>query len=183
MKKKTSLTQRRPRQLFLDKSLKVSRVFGGGLLKNSNAKSARPISTKESMHIVLRSSLAKGSLSMLRANRASKIRECVEAQAKRFQVKIYQFSNVGNHLHILVKAGHRALFKSFLRSITGLIARITLGVQRGAAKSIKFWDYRPFTRIVAWKRDFKTVFFYLIQNTYEAAGWIPYKPRTYRSTA
>lgn len=168
---------RNNKQLLLDCSFKTKRFFGGSYLKNSNAKTARPISTKEAMHVVMRSSLANGRHSMLQKILAKKIRQTIDTQAKRFQIRIYGFANVGNHLHLLVRAPHRDLFKGFLRAISGLIARITLGVERGNAKSIKFWDQRPFTRIVSWKRDFIGVKKYVLQNFNEAMGFIPFSPR------
>ncbi|MDZ4660017.1 MAG: transposase [Pseudomonadota bacterium] len=180
MKRKKS-SGRKNQQLLLDQSFKFKRYFGGTLLKNSNAKTARPISTKEAMHIVMRSSLAKGKHSMLQKNLAHKIRMTIDMQAKRFHVKVYEFANVGNHIHLLVRASHRDLFKGFLRAISGLIARISLGVERGCAKALKFWDQRPFTRIVSWKRDFEGVKKYVVQNFNEAMGFIPFTPRKYMS--
>jgi len=202
MKKK--IRTRKNQQILLNQSFKIKKEFGGSLLRKSNAKTARPISTKEAMHIVLRSSLAKGQYSMLRKGTAQQIRHTVDKQAKQFGIRIYEYANVGNHIHILVHARHRVLFKSFLRSIAGLIARITLGAERGRAKltnlkntlkansklrsnselqdnSIlqKFWDQRPFTRIVTWKRDFMTVKKYVIQNFNEAMGFIAHQPRTW----
>ena len=135
------------------------------------------------MHIVLRSSLAKGKYSMLHKDKGKRIRQTIEAQAKRFHINIYEFANVGNHIHLLVKTHSRDLFKGFLRAISGLIARITLGVERGSAMALKFWDQRPFTRIVSWRKDFESVKQYVIQNFDEAMGFEPYKPRNYNSTA
>ena len=183
MPAKNKQKQRKAQQLLLDQSFKIRKDFGGSLLKKSHAKSARPLSTKEAMHIVLRSSVARGPLSMLKKETARKIAKALQAQAKQFHVKIYEFANVGNHLHLLVKASHRDLFKSFLRAISGLIARIVLGAERGQAKNLKFWDQRPFTRIVAWKKDFVGVKKYVIQNFNEAMGFTPYKPRKASSTA
>ena len=45
------------------------------------------------------------------------------------------------------------------------------------ASGLKFWDARPFTRIVEWGRDFKNFGFYILQNTLEATGFMPYQPR------
>ncbi|MEQ1666451.1 MAG: hypothetical protein ABL927_13865, partial [Bdellovibrionales bacterium] len=42
---------------------------------------------------------------------------------------------------------------------------------------IKFWDQRPFTRIVEWGRDFKNACSYLMQNSLEAIGFLEYKTR------
>ncbi len=183
MSKKTKIKYRKNQQLLLDQSFKIKKVFGGSLLNKSHAKIARPISTKEAMHVVLRSSLAKGKFSMLEKHRAKKIRYTIDQQAKKFGIKIYEVANVGNHIHMLVLATHRHLFKNFLRAISGIIARITLGVERGKSKALKFWDQRPFTRIVAWMRDFRRAQSYVIQNFNEAMGLVPYKPRKTISTA
>lgn len=208
MYKKSRYKKRKNQQLLLDQSFKVRKDFGGSLLKKSNAKIARPISTKKAMHVVLRSSLAKGKYSLLSPVRAKKIRHTIHAQAKLFQVKIYEFANVGNHLHLLVRATHKDLFKGFLRAICGLIARITLGAERGRARSgepelitsksefssalkstnentgtVKFWDQRPFTRIVEWRRDFAGVKKYVVQNFNEAMGFVAFKPQKKLSTA
>jgi len=177
MRRKQKISARKGQQLLLDQSFKIKREFGGSLLKKSHAKTARPISDKEAMHIVLKSTMAKGTYSMLNKDRPRRIRKSIDAQAKRFYVKIYEYANVGNHLHILVRASDRKLFKGFLRSISGLIARITLSAERGSAKKIKFWDQRPFTRIVSWAKDFSWVKAYVVQNFHEAMGWVPFKPR------
>ena len=41
----------------------------------------------------------------------------------------------------------------------------------------KFWQTRIYTRIVSWGRDFRAVIKYIIQNTKEALGLIPYQER------
>ncbi|MCC7404048.1 MAG: transposase [Bdellovibrionales bacterium] len=181
-------------QFLLSQEFSVKKEFGGALLKRSHAKNPRPISTKNAMHLTLRSSRAKGRHSFL-ANRArqvlieSKIRE----MAKKFGVSIYKLAIVGNHIHLLLRATSRRGFISFLRAITGIIARIVLGAERGRAQLAKrgtrskaegFWDQRPWTRVIAWMRDFANVKKYVKQNFREAMGFVPYKPRKkYSSTA
>ncbi|MFZ4404442.1 MAG: hypothetical protein ACOYOK_10105, partial [Pseudobdellovibrionaceae bacterium] len=94
-------------QLSFDSYLtKPLKEFGGSLLKKSNAKVARPISTKHAMHIVLRSDRAKGASSMLAAKNSKKIQRIIWNQAQRCGVRIYEYANVGNHLHLLLRAGH-----------------------------------------------------------------------------
>jgi REP element-mobilizing transposase RayT len=149
--------------------------FGGDFLKNSHAKVKRPISTKKAMHVVVRSTMAKGPLSLLRKNK--EISSIIYKQARESGVRIYHFANAGNHLHMVILASSRMAFKNFIRSVTGLIARLILKAQKGAAKSIQFWDKRPFSRILEWGRDFKITAKYLLQNTLEALGFIPYQPR------
>lgn len=158
--------------------LNATKHFGGMYLKNSNPKTKRTLSSKNSIHLVLRSSLAKGARSFLRHDR--EICGIVNAQAKKAGVKIYRQANAGNHLHLLILPHSRNAFNKFIRAVSGLIARLVLGVQRGSAKGIKFWDKRPFTQIVEWGKQYQTVCKYLLQNTLEALGFIPYLPRKRR---
>ena len=153
------------------------KLFGGSYLK-SNPKIKRPLSTRKSAHLVLRSLLAKGPMSLLRFER--EIRELVYKQGKKHGVKIYSFANAGNHLHFVILPSSRRAFNAFIRAISGVIARLVLGAERGSAKNIQFWEKRPFTRIVEWGREYTRVCGYLLQNTLEATGFIPYRPRKTR---
>lgn len=152
--------------------------FGGAYLNKGNPKKKRPISIKNSSHLVMRSLWAVGPRSLLRHD--EKIKEIVTAQAKVFGVKIYKRANGGNHLHMIVLPRSRIAFKGFIRAITGLIARTVLKAERGNPKGIQFWERRPFTRIVEWGRDYKRVCNYLLQDTLEALGFIDYQPRETR---
>jgi len=176
------------KQLLLDDEFQVEKEFGGARLKKSHAKKSRPIAIKKTMHLTLRSSKAKGEKSFrYDKNRIQKIDKVVRTQARKFGVDIYRFAIVGNHLHMLVKASYRRGFIAFLRSISGIIARIALGAERGRAKLREsargFWDQRPWTRILFTWTEFKNVKKYVEQNFNEAMGFVPYKPRKYKSTA
>lgn len=151
------------------------KIFGGAYLKNSNPKEKRPISIKNSMHLVMRSQHEKGSRSLLKFEKT--IKEIINAQGRRFGVKIYRQANGGNHLHLIVLPRSRQAFNGFIRSISGLIARLVLQAQRGAAVGIQFWEKRPFTRIVSWGREFQKVCDYLMINALEAFGFVDYQPR------
>ena len=180
--KKSKTNRARNKQLSFDQRLtKPFKEFGGALLKKSNAKVARPISTKHAMHIVLRSDRAKGAISMLAPKNSKKIQRILWTQARHFGVRIYEYANVGNHLHLLLRAGHRDGFKNFLRSITGLIARLVLDAEKGKAQGLKFWSYRPYSRLVAWKKGYQIAKDYVMQNHLEALGLVPYKTRKYKS--
>jgi REP element-mobilizing transposase RayT len=152
--------------------------FGGSkLLNKAHAREARPISIKRPMHLVMRSTLATGDRSFLRAKRARKIEELVHRLGKEKGVKVYRFANSGNHLHFIVLPRSREAFKAYIKAVTGIIARLALGAERGSAKEIRFWDAKPYTKILEWGREYKTVCNYLLQNTLEALGFIPYQPR------
>lgn len=123
----------------------------------------------------MRSLLAKGPLSLLKYDH--EIRKIIENQARTFGIKVYRQANGGNHLHMVILPRSRTAFNGFVRAISGLIARLVLGAERGSSKNVQFWERRPFTRIVAWGRDYKKVCNYLLQNTLEALGFILYQPR------
>ncbi len=160
--------------------------FGGSLLVGKR-KSARPLSSKCALHLILKSSRAKGSSSFLKHQK--QIRFQLDKQAKRFGVRIYRYSNVGNHLHLLIRIHSRREYKKFIRAISSLIQGIvtkTLGAnqkkRREKTRREKeiFWDFRPFSRVVSWGRDFKIAANYVIKNTLEVLGFIPYTPRKNR---
>ncbi len=189
---------------------KAPKVFGGAYLKNSHAKVKRPIATKRAMHLVMRSLKAKGQISFLKKEK--KLKELFFKQAKQSGVKIYRFANTGNHFHLIVLPSSRVAFNKFIRSISGLVAREMLGIERGKTAStdkkniedasgnnpgqangeifekpvvIKtagadFWDKRPFTRIVEWGNEFKSLCQYIDKNILEAWGLVPYKNRNSR---
>jgi hypothetical protein len=109
--------------------------FGGSLLKISHAKVPRPLSSKQALHVVLRSEFAQGEHSLLRHERV--IRNLLLKQGRRHGVKVYRVANAGNHLHLLVRFTKRRGLQNFLRGSCGLIARKVLGAERGRAKR---WD-------------------------------------------
>ena len=61
-------------------------AFGGALLKNSHAKTKRPFVPKLPLHLVLKSSKARGKLSFLSHN--SRITRAIEQKSQRHGVTI-----------------------------------------------------------------------------------------------
>jgi len=147
------------------------RVFGGALLKKSNPKEKRPISTKHTMHIVMRSQHAKGKRSFLAKRNREAVNRIIKHQASKHGLRLYRYENVGNHIHILLRTGHRKWLIGFLRSVTGLIARHVLGAERGSAQGLQFWEARPFSRVVTWGRDYNSVKRYFDKNRLQAWGF------------
>ena len=172
---------KREKQLFLENlNLKSSLDFGGSLLKNSHAKTPRPISTKRVMHAVLRASVCKGPLSFLLSKNSKVIDRVLESQGLLHGVKIYKVAKAHNHIHLVLLPRSRESFIAFLRSITGLIPRLLLGAQKGSPIGKVFWDKRPWSRIISWGKEYKLVLKYLEQNMLEAFGFIPYQERKTR---
>ena len=185
--------------------------FFGGILLKGRRKSIRPLSSKDTIHFVFRSSWAMGSDSFLASRNRKSVDLLISRFAKKFGVKIYQRAINTNHIHLLLKITNRTLYKAFIRALSGKIASQVMGQQsfklfkesrlsslkskraseggdgsnasNGQIKSEAwlmsegFWDYRPFSRVVSWGRDFNNCIRYLKQNILEALGFVPYTAR------
>ena len=161
---------------FRDYWKKSGRKVHGGSHAIGLRKTKRPFNSKKPMHLVLRASRARGSLSMWTSCNNTYLKNTLQKHARLNQVSIYDYSNNGNHLHLAIHAKDRVLFQKFLRTITGLIARHVLKAKRGEPKG-KFWDFLPFTRIAELGKSFDNLKSYVLQNILEGAGIIPYQIR------
>jgi REP element-mobilizing transposase RayT len=147
----------------------------GGDLALGKRKIRRPIDPKQALHVVLRSSKARGAFSMLHAKNSEHIQQLTRKLSQRWGVQLYRYANVGNHIHLLVKVPSRAIWQHFIRELTGGIALIVTGAKKGLGLERNetgrgFWDRLVFTRIVSFGRDFNGVMKYLIKNLFEAVG-------------
>ncbi|MGE4131765.1 MAG: transposase [Bdellovibrionales bacterium] len=88
------------------------------------------------MHLVLRSSLARGRWSFLRPHNKQKIQSLVEKFAKRYGVRILSLANVGNHLHFHIQLTSRLMYKPFIRALTASIAMAVTGVNRWTRQKV-----------------------------------------------
>ena len=182
---KASSKKKGPRQASFFDEQPAPRFFGGSHLKG-NPKVGRRLSTKEPIHLVLKSERAFGPQSMLQKYNVGKIDKLVRRQAAVFGLKIYHFVNVGNHLHLVIRLHDVKLFAKFIRAITGLIARHVLHQERGQGLKFsktaiprkasprcrkKFWVARPFTRLIAWGCDYKNITRYMAKNRNQAKGF------------
>jgi len=158
----------RSRQLKL--GLKKQKLeFGGKEFKNYNPNSSRPLAVKTPIHVVMRAPMARAHLSMLFYDK--EIRKIIKKQSEKSGVKIHDFANSGNHLHFVCTLTRIDGWKAFIRAVSGLIARTVLGAERGKAIGAKFWEARPWTRILAWGRAYKIVRNYIGINKTEAFGF------------
>jgi putative transposase len=154
---------------------KNSKSYGGTLLKTRQGRRhARPISTTQSMHLVLRSSQAIGEKSFTRPSHAREIKKIIDRFALKYGVRIHSLANVGTHLHFQIRFSKRQGYYRFIRAITAAIAMLITGRNRWTVKKNdlpkKFWDYRPFSRILTGLRDFLSVKDYIQINQLEGLG-------------
>jgi hypothetical protein len=95
----------------------------GGEVRQGKRKEARPFNPKLAVHLILKSSRARGTWSMLHPRHKGRVYWLIESKAEKHSVRVYQFANVGNHLHMLIRARSHASFKRFLRELSGAIDR------------------------------------------------------------
>ena len=119
------------------------------------------------MHLTLKSSAAKGNLSLLSVKNRLFVEKTIRERAQQFGVSIQRLENMGNHVHAILKFKRREDFQNFLRTITALIARFVTGAKRGRPFGKKFWDALAFTRVVTSFRDLMKLDNYLNKNAVE----------------
>jgi putative transposase len=163
---------------FSAQAFRTEDKFGGSLSTKRRFRTARPVSTKESMHLILKSSVAKGRFSLRAGDNFQKIDAIVKRNCAKFGVKLLKYSNNFNHLHFHVKLSSRVLYKRFVRSVSAHIAMSVSGACKSksmyqAVGQKTFWDRRPFSRIVRGWRGFKIVSDYVKLNQLEAEQIIP----------
>jgi REP element-mobilizing transposase RayT len=113
------------------------------------------------MHLVLRSSKAIDEKSFKTPKNKKLIQEILTKFSVKYGVQIISLANVGTHLHLHIKIAKRTDYLRFIRAVTASIAmgvsgrnRWTVGSCNDGARQVgvqtkeKFWDYRPFTRII-----------------------------------
>ncbi|MBI2605058.1 MAG: transposase [Deltaproteobacteria bacterium] len=121
-----------PKARQLEMFKKPALEYGGGL-ERGRRKTYRPFDSKKPVHVVMRAGRARGEWSLLRPANRKTVDHIVRTYAKRFRVRVMEFQNVGNHLHLLVQASRRRDFRSFMRTIPAQIATKVTGAKKGNA--------------------------------------------------
>ncbi|MGE3684245.1 MAG: transposase [Bdellovibrionales bacterium] len=192
--------RQRPRKgQQLNLFLNESRRFFGGRLLLGRRKGRRPLSSTEAVHVVFRSSWARGENSLLKTYNKNPVIGIIRSVAHRYRVRIYRLAVASNHVHLILKFGSRDLYKAFIRVVTGRIANhvmksnsfkgfVRMVLSAGGVaqldevqgKGQRFFQFRPFSRVLHWGRDFRTCCEYVTQNELEAIGFLEYRPRADR---
>ncbi len=138
---------------------KTSTAFGGSLLKNKRNRTARPLSCSEHMHMTLKSSHMNGEVSLFIKENRDLFIGLLQRLSEKYHITIVEYELVGNHIHILFKIACRTLYRKFIRCLTGQFAKKM--IQRYGLKVKRFFDERPFTRVVKFGRDLIRVTSYI----------------------
>ena len=142
----------------------------GGSLSLGKRKNKRPVSSSQSMHIVMRSVQAHGKYSLLLPKHAKLVHHIINKYGKRFEVRVYNFAFVGNHIHLLIKSKTREGLQNFLRVVAGQTAQRITHAEKGSPLAKRFWDLLAFSRIIPWGRAYSIVKHYIHKNILQGAA-------------
>ena len=179
--------------------------YGGELRKTRSGRKARPLSSKDSHHIVFKLNrdnlLNKG---IRHPKNFSFIQSILTRYSRKFFIKIEKISYQHGHIHIIARTSRRSNLHNFFRVFSGQIAQnlknnkpagkvMVTDTHNGAIiavndvnntqvkqrnrtnKKISLWRHRPFTRIVKGWKNYLTLQNYIQLNEKEVTGVIPYR--------
>jgi len=146
-------------------------VFGGSLLKNSHAKTKRPFRPHLALHVVLNMNpkicdesdpkiFTRKSLFVF----MNEIDNILQEQVRRHKIRVFGAANSGNHIHLVIQAPSKEHLTSFLKAFSGRVAQIVQGEKiEKSRKSFKekFWEARPYSRLVSWGKDLNGLLRYI----------------------
>jgi REP element-mobilizing transposase RayT len=135
--------------------------FGGNLTTKGKRKVRRPLSLRRPMHLVLKSTKAKGTLAFSPTDQ--KLRRLIHKMATRFGVRIYSQAQNWSHIHLVLRIPSRNSYCAFVRALAGSLVKT-----RRAGKG--FFDLLPFTKLCSWGRQFKNLKNYCAKNEMQAWG-------------
>lgn len=138
---------------------------------------ARPFSEKQPFHVVLKSEMARGKLSLRAPGNYQVVDDSIRKMAGHFDIRLFHFAIESTHVHLVIMAPTRTSLSGFLSSVAGVVARKILSAQKGLQKGIRFWAGRPYSRVLSWGRELRNVLHYVQRNILEARGRLAYSPR------
>ena len=130
----------------------------------------RPFHSKKPLHLVFRSTKAKGPWSFLHGRNKGAIHSLLLDISHKWGGLIYGYENVGNHLHMIARFKQRADFQRFLKEFTQKVMFLITGARKGNPQG-KFFASIVYSRVLEWGRSFRVAKNYLWKNALEALGF------------
>ena len=165
-KKSTNKSLKKSKQLqfgFFSKDQKNLKTFGGETLLGKR-KTARPLSEKKPIHLILRSTSVKV---FTPTNKS--LKRLIYNLAEKYSIKIYELALNHTHIHFVIKLKDKELYKFFIRELT---SKMAVAIRKKLPHLKTILSLRPYSRILEWGKDFETAIFYVILNIEESMGWI-----------
>lgn len=153
-------------KLFKDPNRKE---FGSDL-NLGRRKEPRPVSTKTPMHLILKSTeiVKYGGFKRIEG----KIYNEIQFFKERFDIQVFALAIHHNHIHLLILSSTRQSYIRFVRALNGTMIK-KLNLPQG------IFTKSPYTRIVAWGKDFDNVKQYILKNNFESQGMTHYYDAIY----
>ena len=161
--KKLSKKSKQLQFAFAHVNQKNLKTFGGEILVGKR-KTARPLSDKKPIHLVLRSNSVKV---FTPTNKS--LKRLIYGLAEKYSIKIYELALNHNHIHFVIKLRDKQLYKFFISELT---SKMALAIRKKLPHLKTILSLRPWTRILEWGKDFGTAINYVILNIEESMGWI-----------
>jgi hypothetical protein len=144
-------------KLFSEKTI---REFGGSLSKSSGQRKVkRPLVFSKPMHLVLKTSKAKGRYAFSPTDH--RMNNLIQKMGRRFGVKVYSVAQNWSHIHLVSRLPNRLAYQRFIRAMTGAMV-LRLKASKG------FFDLTPYTKVASWGRQFRNLKNYADKNTFQA---------------
>jgi REP element-mobilizing transposase RayT len=149
-------------------------AYGGELRKKAKNRGHRPLVYRSgTVHLCLRSTKAIGRHSFLSPSLKKQVDVFVRSFSKQKGVHILSFANVGNHIHLHVKLINSTLYRAWIRGLSSGLAMLSMGLEgfkKLKEEGKKFWDQRPFSRVIQSFRHFLNTKTYVEINVLEGMG-------------
>jgi len=150
---------------------KLKKPYGGSLQTTREGRAIpRPLTTRHSMHLVLRSTKARGALSFTKPKNKKTIEAIVQKFSRKYSITIITMAIVGNHMHLQLKLKYKEHYNAFIRATTAAIAMAITKASRINPMKEKFWDRRPFSRVAIGIKAFHRLKNYIAINQLEGCG-------------
>src|SRR5437899_4721229 len=82
----------------------------GGPLRSGQRKTSRPLEPTLPLYLALRSSRARGKWSLQRPATEGRIQEILRELSQRHGIKVFEYANGGDQIHLILRAKSRAGF-------------------------------------------------------------------------
>ena len=162
---------------FIKNHWKFRYAHGGSLRNSSLGRSARPLSTKEPIHVVFKINREAFKSGLRSPKNFALMIFLIKKYSRKFFIKVEQISIQHDHVHMLVRAPRRAGFLHFFRVLSGQFSQRLTDTFKKRYKGPKIWKYRPFSRVVKGLRAYRIVRNYIRLNEVEAKKGIYYPAR------
>lgn len=141
---------------------------GGTLRRSAKGRGARPLSSKDPIHLVFKVNKEAVRYGLRSSKNFSLMTRLLKRYSSKFFVKVEQFSVQSDHVHLLIRGGKRSQIQSFLRVLAGQFAQGLTDTPNVKNDGPKVWKYRPFSRVIKGFRPYQIVRDYIQLNECEA---------------